>query len=108
MVVPGGMRYFFGTFLSSVKYQFPTTALVLVGLNNSTASSWGGAVWVSTSLTSTGAVFEGASSTPGDPPIAELARQFDGLPGSKPELGLTGTSENPAPSAASGHGGRVP
>src|SRR5678810_1109861 len=104
IVVPEGIRNFWGTERSSVRYQLPKFAGVGPGLCNSIASTAGGSVCVRTSLIQTSGMLDGGSSAPGDPPARVLARQFAGLFGSELMFGLKGTSEKPPPSAAGGQG----
>src|SRR5437016_3087390 len=108
MTFGAGMWNFFGTVRWSVRYQLPTSTLVVLGLKSSIESSCGRSVCVRTSLIRILPIPEAGSSAPGEPPITVLARQFSGLFGSGFKLGLTGTREKPAPSAEEGQGGRVP
>src|SRR3954469_9239761 len=98
------MRYFFGTALSSVRYQPPTSTLVPVGLKSSRLSSCGGSVWVRISLMTIGGTLGAGSSAPGEPPAKVLARQLAPLSGACVRPGFFGTKENPSPSAVLGHG----
>src|SRR5689334_16073484 len=98
------MRNFFGVVRESVRYQLLTSALLGPGLKSSIASRSGGSVWVRTSLIQTGCRLSGGSSAPGEPPICALARQLPASFGSGFKFGLTGTRENPWPSAEVGQG----
>src|SRR2546423_1895397 len=97
MMVPLAMRNFFGVALLSLRNQPPMFTLVELGLRNSMASWAGGSVWASISLTRIGGMVVGGSVAPGEPPAAELARQFKAFPKSTPGTGFISTNEKPCP-----------
>src|ERR1041385_839673 len=98
------MRNFFGVKKSSLMYQPPMFAALVVGLNNSMRSTAGRSVWVSTSLTRMVAlVTAGESPAPGVPPSV-LGRQLDLSPQvSNAAFSLTITSDRPRPSVIGYH-----
>src|SRR5688572_29709393 len=98
------MRNFAGVFASSLRNHPPISMGFAVGLNNSIQSCWGGALAVSTSLITMGAIADSGSSAPGEPPRCELARQLAPLSGACVVTEAFGTIEYPKLSGASGHG----
>src|SRR5690242_7895906 len=100
MLVPLGRRYFLGVKKSSVKNQPSRFTVFVLGLKNSTESTCGRSVCVSTSLMMTGLNAVGAGSiTPGEPFTLPLARQLALLPQVfHGAFSSTITSEKPRPS----------
>src|SRR5437762_10963703 len=99
MIVGSGMRNFFGVLGSSLMNQPPMFTSPAFGLNSSMASTCGGSVCVSSSLTRMGGMFGAASSVPGEPFTTLLARQLSLSPHvSHGAFSLTMTKENPNPS----------
>src|SRR5262249_10321136 len=86
---------------SSVRNQPPMFTLVVVGFHNSTASTWGKAVWLNTSVMRMGAKAGSAGSVgwPGVPPKVPLERQLAFKPQvSHGAFSSTITREKPWPS----------
>src|SRR5262245_61891102 len=100
MVVPLGIRYFFGVLKSSLNHQPPMFTGPAVGLFNSSVSTVGGSVWVNASVITIGAMAAGSGlAVPGVPSTALLGRhcrEDDQSSGSA--FSSTITSEKPRPS----------
>src|SRR5438128_1696507 len=96
-VGPGG-RNFFGVLGSWLMAQPPRFTSPGVGLNSAMASSCGGSVCVSSSLTRIAGMFGAGSTPPGEPLMALEARQLSLSPHfSHGAFSCTLTSENPNP-----------
>src|SRR5712672_4055389 len=99
MIVGSGSRNFFGILGSSVMNQPPMFTSPAVGLNNSMASTSGGSVCASSSLTRIAGMFGSASPAPGEPFTTLLERQLSLSPHvPHGAFSLTMTKENPNPS----------
>src|SRR2546430_15314513 len=95
------MRNFFGVLRSSLINHPPMFTSPAVGLNNSMASTCGGSVCVSSSLMKIGGRFGAASSAPGEPSTAPLARQLSLSPqADHGAFSFMITREKPSPSVS--------
>src|SRR5688500_13373335 len=79
----------------SLKYQPDRSMAAAVGLKSSTASTNGGSVCVSTSLT-TIELIGARPADPGEPPYSVLLRQLSGLLGSPAASMITNVAPSPS------------